>query len=645
MQKTLLSQFVLLFFSTSLLAQSSTFSQQEEADLNMENLRFSQQVGPVNSSSAPASVSFFADMDEDGMEDDWETNNGLNPEDPFDAWGDLDNDHVLNRFEFQLGTNPQDSEQPSFTIYDENAANVDELLNQAEGGFVAVRFAEGTYSVNASHIFNDDFKIMFQGGWNSDFTEHNPAIYKTIFDGELADETLVISTIGGNTFINGGVVVEGIEFQNSAGFCLRGQMTVRGESINARVSVHNCRFFNGEAYGLSFYQRPDAVLDAYVSNCVLGNNKKGGLYSQTITNGIGRWFFDNVTIAENGDASGSCGNAEGAIDAFTSGGQLEIFFDNSIIWNNQPENFFINWASSEIYVDCNFSDVQNPPSTDKYTSENCLDTNPFFNDIFSNDFSLSENSPCIDAGVDIGLPFNDNAPDMGAIEFGTSCTPVVVEPFETEICEGETIIWQGNAFDESGTYTLTLQNDQGCDSTLTLVLEVLGLPTISLVFEDSVNLGESITSTVLEDYPEIAWSDGTTGNAFIFDSEVYGVGTHEITVTVTDVNGCTNELSFAIEVLPPNSVWDWNGGITPSVSPVPLSKSIHNELVISGLSAQKVSIEIFHLDGRMVAARKGMLVSNGSVGLGIDELEAGLYFIKISAGKNGGGVKKLIVLE
>lgn len=46
------------------------------------------------------------DADNDGMLDEWETANGLNPENPADATTDLDNDGASNLAEFLAGTNP-----------------------------------------------------------------------------------------------------------------------------------------------------------------------------------------------------------------------------------------------------------------------------------------------------------------------------------------------------------------------------------------------------------------------------------------------------------------------------------------------------------------------------------------------------------
>ncbi|MBI5017187.1 MAG: choice-of-anchor D domain-containing protein [Deltaproteobacteria bacterium] len=46
------------------------------------------------------------DSDGDGLPDNWEMTNGLNPHDPSDATGDLDNDGLTNLAEFQHGTDP-----------------------------------------------------------------------------------------------------------------------------------------------------------------------------------------------------------------------------------------------------------------------------------------------------------------------------------------------------------------------------------------------------------------------------------------------------------------------------------------------------------------------------------------------------------
>lgn len=50
------------------------------------------------------------DSDNDGMPDDWEEANGLDPEDPTDRDGDLDGDGLKNYEEYQIGTDPQNAD-------------------------------------------------------------------------------------------------------------------------------------------------------------------------------------------------------------------------------------------------------------------------------------------------------------------------------------------------------------------------------------------------------------------------------------------------------------------------------------------------------------------------------------------------------
>ncbi|HEY2251869.1 MAG TPA: hypothetical protein VGH74_12440, partial [Planctomycetaceae bacterium] len=55
-----------------------------------------------------ANVSAPTDTDNDGIPDDWEIANGLNPNDPTDAGKDSDGDGLTNFQEYLAGTNPQD---------------------------------------------------------------------------------------------------------------------------------------------------------------------------------------------------------------------------------------------------------------------------------------------------------------------------------------------------------------------------------------------------------------------------------------------------------------------------------------------------------------------------------------------------------
>lgn len=70
-------------------------------------------LGPGFTAAAGSSFRafIFVDSDGDGMDDAWETSNGLNPNNPADAAGDLDGDGISNLKEYLLGTKPNVAKQ------------------------------------------------------------------------------------------------------------------------------------------------------------------------------------------------------------------------------------------------------------------------------------------------------------------------------------------------------------------------------------------------------------------------------------------------------------------------------------------------------------------------------------------------------
>ena len=58
------------------------------------------------------------------------------------------------------------------------------------------------------------------------------------------------------------------------------------------------------------------------------------------------------------------------------------------------------------------------------TTQNNIITNPLF--VSSSDFQFQSTSPAINAGINVGLPFNGSAPDIGAYEYGTSSPSIRV---------------------------------------------------------------------------------------------------------------------------------------------------------------------------------------------------------------------------
>ncbi len=185
----------------------------------------------------------------------------------------------------------------------------------------------------------------------------------------------------------------------------------------AEGAVTNCRIYDNSAQNFgggiftALSQSPRIVKCAIFGNeAALG----GGI---TIFSGAAE--IVNSTIYEN------CGDkAAGGIYYWGNGYEPELpIIVNSILWDNFYEEIYIQSQIDPESIDISYSNIEGGEDGIA-TSNHCdvdwgvgnISLEPSFVDAGRGDFNLREDSPCIDTGTDIGLPYNENAPDMGALE-------------------------------------------------------------------------------------------------------------------------------------------------------------------------------------------------------------------------------------
>jgi len=144
----------------------------------------------------------------------------------------------------------------------------------------------------------------------------------------------------------------------------------------------------------------------------------GGIYS-IVTNSI----IANSTISQNSGGG------------LRSAGWVNSLVVNSVIWDNIPSQVHLG-DDSITFAHTNLQggelELQIIPQSDIIWSTGNIDLDPLFIDSENMNFSLQENSPCIDAGtpyfeyegeIIVDIPNSEYyglAPDMGAYEFGES---------------------------------------------------------------------------------------------------------------------------------------------------------------------------------------------------------------------------------
>lgn len=206
----------------------------------------------------------------------------------------------------------------------------------------------------------------------------------------------------------GNIVLDGFQF--------RGGVTGLRVTSATGVQVINCRFSDKTVAA----NHPMIWLQA-ASNCsfhnnVIGPNLAGITHGVVDDNSGGNNKFFNNTITGTTDWAFVVGGSAGAAPG--------IEFRNNIIYQVSNAIFTIN--PSVVHTHNLFRDVSGAKYHGATAGAGEIEADPKFVNAPDRDFHLQVGSPAIDAGTDVGLPFNGSAPDIGAFESGTLVTSSLI---------------------------------------------------------------------------------------------------------------------------------------------------------------------------------------------------------------------------
>jgi len=170
------------------------------------------------------------------------------------------------------------------------------------------------------------------------------------------------------------------------------------------------------------------------NNIVVGSNNRAGIIIGAHDNTVqidGMVLRNNVIFNNAG---------EGILIKYQPISNIEIY--NNVIYNNDGgirisadingltirNNIFASNTGAHVNISSNINNLivsHNLYHKSSSIGNGVTDTNPVYDDPLFVDptkgnFHLQENSPAIDAGVAVGLPYKGSGPDIGAFEYGQS---------------------------------------------------------------------------------------------------------------------------------------------------------------------------------------------------------------------------------
>ena len=120
--------------------------------------------------------------------------------------------------------------------------------------------------------------------------------------------------------------------------------------------------------------------------------------------------------------------------------------------------------------------------------------------------------------------------------------------FQDHFCMGGVYSFNGQQLSLAGIYKDTIINTTGCDSIVTLSLTADSLPSVTWIGNaDTITNGSQVTLMGGSPSGGSYSGQGVADNVFYPDSA--GVGSHVITYTYTDTNGCSNTAAKTFDVI------------------------------------------------------------------------------------------------
>ncbi|CAN5116613.1 hypothetical protein BH09BAC5_BH09BAC5_27680 [soil metagenome] len=215
--------------------------------------------------------------------------------------------------------------------------------------------------------------------------------------------------------------------------------------------------------------------------------------------------------------------------------------------------------------------------------------------------------------------------------------PALISSSQTlTICEGQSVLVGINTYMLAGNYTDILNSVNGCDSTVStsLIVNPILPITLNLGAVDTLCLNSGSISLLSSVSPTggVWTGPGISGNNF--DPSVAGTGTHLITYTMTNVNGCVSDTTGIIYV-------DLCTGFENSITNLQSTFFPNpNSGTFTLNASENCLLEIYSANGQLIFTQQIVMGNNSIV---MEHTAKGLYVVKLTGKENSTHLKMMVV--
>ncbi len=178
---------------------------------------------------------------------------------------------------------------------------------------------------------------------------------------------------------------------------------------------------------------------------------------------------------------------------------------------------------------------------------------------------------------------------------------------------------------QSGTYMVTVTNNNSCNNSDTIHVNVLPGPITNLGPDRNITNLESITFLVNTGNDHYLWSDNSSSNTLVFNGSDYGVGTHEVWIYSWNDNDCYDMDTVLVTVTEEIWVETYELSVPISIYPNP-----SNEIVFAEFPESLIPNQVTFYDATGKSIEIGNLnykFNNNLATWDVSSLSSGLYLV------------------